>query len=294
MEGAERMRQVTRFFGLGVQNAEPDDRILPVTRWVGRILVPILAGAFIILFGLPERTTELFAWTIRPNMTPILMGAGYGTGAYFFYRVATTDNWHEVALVFPGIVVFTWFMAIATALHWENFNHSHITFAIWVFLYVAAPLLVPAIWLLNRRTDPRQPVTTDIQLPKVVQLVGGVSGLLITVIAVALLLVPELLMSHWPWDTSPLTARIMLGWFALFGVVNLGVAFDARWSGARIPVQTQMLGFGLLLLGVIRAWGDFDTTNPATWGFVGGFTLYLLALIALYSVMESHRPAGPA
>ena len=287
MEVPEQMTQITRFFGFDAQSTEPDDRILPITRWVGRILVPILVGAFIILFGLPERTTELFAWTIRPNMTPILMGAGYGTGAYFFYRVATTDTWHEVSLVFPGIVVFTWFMAIATALHWENFNHSHVAFAIWVFLYVAAPLLVPAIWLLNRRTDPHQPGTTDSLLPREVQWVSGVSGVLITVIAVVLLLVPELLMNHWPWDTSPLTARIMLGWFALFGVVNLGVAFDARWSAARIPVQTQVLGFGLLLVGVIREWSDFDTTNPATWGFVGGFTLYLLALVALYLFMES-------
>lgn len=280
------MTQTTRFFGIDARNAVPDDRILPVTRWVGRILVPVLVVASLILYGLPDRTGDLFAWAISPNMTPILMGAGYATGAYFFYRVATIENWHEVALVFPGIAVFTWFMAVATALHWANFNHAHVTFAIWVFLYIAAPLLVPAIWYLNRRTDPRDSVGTNQRLPNVAQWAFGASGTVITATAVLLFFVPEPLMNNWPWDASPLTARIMLGWFALFGVVNLAVALDSRWSAARIPIQTQLIGFGLLLGGVIRAWSDFDAGSPVTWAFIGGFILYLLALVALYALME--------
>jgi len=84
-----------------------DDRILPVTRWVGWIIAPVLAAAFLVLYGLPGRTTELLAWTIRPDMTPILMGAGYGAGVYFFCRVATGDEWHRVAPVLPGIAAFT-------------------------------------------------------------------------------------------------------------------------------------------------------------------------------------------
>ena len=193
------MSRTARLFGSGVQESVPDDRILPVTRWVGRLLVPALAVAFLILYVFPDRTTELFAWTIRPRMTPILMGAGYGTGAYFFYRVATVDRWHRVALVFPGIAVFTWFMGIATVLHWENFNHGHVTFAIWTFLYAVAPLLVPAIWLLNRRTDPQERTGTDVRLPRGVQRASGASGLVITVTAAALFVIPEVLIGYWPW-----------------------------------------------------------------------------------------------
>ena len=274
-------------FGLGADEFVRDDRILPLTRWVARILVPVLTVAFFILFGLPDRTTELFAWTINPRMTPILMGAGYGTGAYFFYRVATIDDWHAVALVFPGIVAFTWFMAAATGLHWENFNHDHVTFVIWVFLYAVAPLLVPAIWYLNRRTDPRKLTGTEPHLPRTVQVVSALSGAAIVVTAFVLFVVPDPLVTHWPWDASPLTARIMLGWFVLLGIVNLGVWFDPRWSAARIPVQTQVIGLGLLLLGAIRVWSDFDAANPLLWTFFAGLTLYLVALLALYYVMEA-------
>ena len=105
--------------------AHRDDRVLPVTRWVASYIIPFPAAAFLVLDGLPDRTTEFFAWTIRPEMTPLVMGAGDGTGAYFSYRVARADEWHRVVPVFLGIATFTWFMAVATALHWANFNHDH-------------------------------------------------------------------------------------------------------------------------------------------------------------------------
>ena len=267
-----------------------DDRVLPVTRWVARFIVPVLVAASLVLYGLPGRTTELFAWTIRPDMTPILMGAGYGAGVYFFYRVATADEWHRVAPVFPGIATFTWFMAVATVLHWENFNHDHYTFSLWVFLYAVTPVLVPAVWWVNRRTDPGEASTDDVRLPRAVRALGGGLGLLVTLSAVALFLVPEILIDGWPWAVSPLTARILSGWFALFGVVNAVAALDPRWSAARLLVQSQALGFGLVLVGVARAWGDFDHSNPLTWAIVGGMALYLGAVLLLHVRMESSAP----
>ncbi|MFP8890050.1 hypothetical protein ACLI4U_09790 [Natrialbaceae archaeon A-CW2] len=283
------MSQLRRFLGIDEQALTREDQVLPVTRWVGRILVPVLAVAAVILYGFPDRTTELFAWTIRPDMTPILMGAGYGVGAYFFYRVATHNHWHEVALIFPGISVFTWFMLLATLLHWENFNHDHVTFWIWVFIYVVAPFLVPAIWLLNRRTDPRVQNRKDPSLPKIVRQLSGLTGLLITGTAIVLFFFPSVLIAYWPWDVSPLTARILLGWFALFGVVNLAVAFESRLSAVQIVVQTQVIGFGLVLLGAGLAWNDFDVTNPLTWGFIGGFVIYLVVIVSVFYKIRSPK-----
>ncbi|WP_136590817.1 hypothetical protein [Salinigranum halophilum] len=263
-----------------------DDRLLPLTRWVARAIVPFLAAAFVVLYGVPARTTEFFAWTIRPEMTPIVMGAGYGAGVYFFYRVSTADEWHTVAPVFLGITTFTWFMAVATVLHWANFNHSHHTFFLWVVLYAVTPLLVPAVWALNGRTQSGERAADEAVLPPPVRVVGGVLGLVITLSAVALFVAPGPMIESWPWAVSPLTARVLAGWFALFGVVNGVVVLDPRWSGARVLVQSQLLGFALVLLGVARAWEDFDTENPLTWAVVGGMALYLALVTVLYLAME--------
>lgn len=264
-----------------------DDRILPVTRWVAWLIIPFLAAACLVLYGLPDQTTRYFAWTIRPEMTPIIMGAGYGAGVYFFYRVATSDAWHPVAPVFLGIATFTWFMAVATVLHWQNFNHNHITFVLWVVLYALTPILIPGIWLVNRRTLPLEPPHESAQLPYFVRVLGGLMGIGITVSAVALFVVPEVMIQSWPWSVSPFTARILAGWFALLGVVNGVVVVDPRWSHARLLVQSQLLGFSLVLVGVVRVWANFDLSNVLTWGVVGGMVVYLLGSLVLYVAMET-------
>ena len=267
--------------------ATRDGQVLPITRWVARLILPFLAAAFLVLYGLPDQTTTYFAWTIRPEMTPILMGAGYGAGVYFFYRVSTVSEWHTVAPVFLGIATFTWLMAIATVLHWENFNHSHFTFDLWVFLYTVTPVLIPAIWALNRRTDSGELTGGEPRLPRAVRLLGGGLGVLLAASAIGLFVAPEPMIDVWPWTVSPFTARILAGWFALFGVVNGVVVLDPRWSTARILVQSQILGFTLVLIGVIRVWTNFDPSNVLTVGVVGGLALYLIAILLLYIGMET-------
>ena len=262
-------------------------QVLPITRWVARFIIPFLAAAFLVLYGLPSQTTTYFAWTIRPEMTPIVMGAGYGAGVYFFYRVSTVDEWHTVAPVFLGIATFTWLMAIATVLHWENFNHSHFTFDLWVFLYAVTPVLIPAIWALNQRTEPGELEGGELRLPQAVRVLGGALGAIVTASAVVLFITPELMVGVWPWTVSPFTARILAGWFALFGVVNGVVVLDSRWSAARILVQSQILGFTMVLIGVVRVWANFDPSNALTWGVVGGMALYLIAILLLYVRMET-------
>jgi hypothetical protein len=263
-----------------------DDHVLPLTRWVARVVAPFLAAAFLVLYGVPDRTTEFFAWTIRPEMTPVVMGAGYGAGVYFFYRVSTAERWHTVAPVFLGIAVFTWLMAAATVLHWENFNHGHHTFFLWVLLYAVTPLLVPAVWVRNRRTASDGVDASAVRLPRAVRLFGGVLGTGLALGAVALFVEPGPMIDSWPWTVSPLTARVLAGWFALFGVVNAAVVLDPRWSGARVLVQSQVLGFALVLVGVVRYWENFDQSNPLTGAVVGGMALYLLAIAVLYVAMD--------
>jgi len=38
----------------------------------------ILVPALVILWGLPSRTADAWSWTIKPDLTPIFLGAGYG------------------------------------------------------------------------------------------------------------------------------------------------------------------------------------------------------------------------
>src|SRR5258708_37925273 len=103
-----------------------NDRILPETRWVSAIIVPFLVAAFAILYLFPDHTKELFAWDIQPRMSAMMLGAAYIGGAYFFVRVAAFARWHWVKIGFLPVTIFASLMGIATILHWDRFNHSHI------------------------------------------------------------------------------------------------------------------------------------------------------------------------
>ena len=52
-----------------------DDRMLPATRWAALIVFFILVPAAAILWVAPDRTGDLWAWMIQPELTPIFLVA---------------------------------------------------------------------------------------------------------------------------------------------------------------------------------------------------------------------------
>ena len=280
------MSAVTRAVFGESESIPQDDRILRVTRWSGYVIAPVLFLAFITLYPFPGETDVYFAWEISPDLTPLLMGAGYGAGVYFFYRVVTVGEWHRVDVLFPGIAVFTLAMGIATYLHWDAFNHGHFSTWLWVALYVITPVLIPALWVYNGRTDPRRLRPGQLEIPRVVRYTSGIVGVVLSVVIVVLFVNPDWMVAEWPWAVSPLTSRVLLGWAAVFSVVNVYIAFERRWSAAKIPIHSLVIWFGLMLVGFARSWGDVDASNPILWVVVGGIVVYLVGLSGLYVYME--------
>jgi hypothetical protein len=271
-----------------------DDRVLPETRVLSAFIVPFLLVAFVMLYFFPDNTDTLFAWTIKPSMTPLIMGAGYISGSYFFTRAIFARRWHTIHLGFLPITAFTIFLAIASFLHLDRFHQGHISFYAWMGLYIITPVLVPLVWWRNSRTDPGRLEPGDLYLPPVIRYLLGLAGLVQFLIALVLLISPDFMISVWPWKLTPLTAQVIGGWFALPSVVAMLMALDGRWSAIRITLHSQIIGLGLMLVGIIRAWGDFDKNNPMTWAFAGGIGLMFVALGVLDFYMEGLKHRAPA
>src|SRR6266705_3596308 len=97
-----------------------NDRILPETRWLAVLIIPFLVAAFTLLYFWPNDTDKLFAWTIKPAMTPMMLAAAYLGGIYFFARVIPAKQWHLVKLGFLPVTAFATLQGIATFLHWDR------------------------------------------------------------------------------------------------------------------------------------------------------------------------------
>jgi hypothetical protein len=268
-----------------------DDRILPETRWTLGLVIPFLITAFILLYFWPDRTKELFAWPASPRMIALLMGAGYIGGAYFFLRTLFETKWHRVAIGFLPVAAFAALEGIATLLHWDRFSKGHVSFYAWAGLYMITPFLIFGLWLRNRQTDPGTLDMPDAVIPTWFRAVMGLTGAGLIACGLVFFFFPQVIIPIWAWEQTPLTTRVLGGWFVLPGVFAVLIAFDRRWSSARLALQSQALSLVLILLGAMRAWSDFDPSNPLTWLFVGGLAALLAAILIIYALMENRRNA---
>jgi hypothetical protein len=242
------------------------------------LLVPVLVIAFALLYLFPDSGAERFAWPINPLMSSMMLGATYLGGAYFFLVVLLSRQWRHVWLGFLPISAFAGTLGIATLLHWDRFAHDRWAFWVWTFLYVTVPLVLPFLWYRNQQQAAALAMDREGRLPRASRWAFGVLGGVLTVAAVLLLLVPELMIAAWPWALSPLTARVMAAMFILPGLVGVSIAYVDSWSSAGYLLQAQAISIILMLVAVYVARDDFDWADPASWLFTGGMSLILLLI----------------
>ena len=269
-----------------------DDRVLPVTRWLSVAIIPFLVVAFAVLYPFPDDTGRLFAWPVKPTMTPMILASVYLGGAYFFHRAATARQWHTVKGGFIPVGTFASLMGVATILHWGKFTHSHVAFWLWAGLYFTTPFLIFGVWWANRRRDvpgTSAELLIPVRVSRVIAILGGLSGLT----ALFLFLFPGRAAAVWPWMLTPLTAQVMGAIFAL-GIAGLGAPVDRRWSSARILLQVAVLMLALILVAGVRASSELDPSNAVTWLIGTGFVAVLAAITATYARMRAQAapPAG--
>ncbi len=268
-----------------------DDRVLPLTRWVALLVAPILVAAGVILYVFPDRTETLWAWPMGPEMTSLAVGGGYAAGAVLFVRSLWAGAWHRISVVFLVATVLTVGLLGATLLHWEAFSHGHASFWAWLVVYLVTPVLLPTVWMRNRRYDPGLPAAGTPLVPRWVRRIVGAVGVAQIVVALAFYARPELGIALWPWDLSPLTTRTLASFLAFIGAMWLAFLFEERWSALRLHVESATLGLALVALGALRAAGDFTAGPAATATFAVLLGGTLAGLVALQVGMRRGSPA---
>jgi hypothetical protein len=264
-----------------------DDRVLPATRALSVVLVPILVAAFVILYGFPADTGRLFAWAISPQLTPMVLASAYLGGAWFFARVVRERRWAAVGAGFLAVCLFATLLGIATVVHWDRFNHGHVAFWLWATLYFVAPVLVLAAWLANSRVAaPARP--DERRIGPVARAVIATGGGLALVQGLVMFAAPSLMIPLWPWQLTPLTCRVVGAIFCL-GSAGLVVVGDPRWERLRLLVEVAVVMLSLMLVAGFRARGDLHTDRLLTWLLAVGFVGTLVGAARLWWTMR--RPA---
>lgn len=270
-----------------------DDCVEPTTRAVALVVAVAVFLGFGVLYVYTERIPELWAWPVKPPTTALLMGSGYLAGCYFFVRVLFARRWHEVSLGFVPVTVFASAMLVATLLHWDRFQHAHITFRLWLVLYAAAPLLVPVVWWLNQRRDPGRDAGAPL-LPRALRIAMIAASGAQLLFVLWMFVRPETVIPWWPWKITPLTARVVASFYSLLAVIAVTVAIDGRLSSARIPLHSALVGLVLMLVALPRIRADVNPANPLALASAAGLLLLVGGLAALLVWIDRRlRRAAP-
>jgi hypothetical protein len=268
------------------------DRITTYTRVLAAIILPFLGAAVVLLYFLPTRTEETFAWTIQPALTAMLLGCAYIGGIVFFVHVLRSNGWHRVKYGFPAVLVFATLLSVATFVHWDRFHFGHISFITWLTLYVTTPVLVLVAVVINWRADPGTLEQHDYAIPRAARLVIALVGIVAFAFGLTLFFAPALLLDSWAWQLTPLTGRVVGAILTLPGMVNVWLLVDARWSAFRWIFQAQIVSLVSIAVALAFSLGDIAWQRPAGPAFVVGIAVSLIAFGAFYAYCE--RQSGAA
>jgi hypothetical protein len=238
----------------------------------------VVAGP--ILFFFPDKTASYFAWTIKNPMTTLFMGANYfgGIGAIW---AMFSNRWSVARVLLPGIFVFAITQLLATILHVPIFNWSHPVAWAWLFVYISSPIAAVIVWI--QMENHFRPSTIQYPaLPRgfkpitlIFAIVNGITGL-------ALWLWPAVFppseafgaVPWWAWSLTPLTARVIGGWYLASTALFITLSRLHPTEGIRVALFGVACATGLELLGAGLHAGTFN-------GLIVVVGLYLLNAAAV-------------
>jgi hypothetical protein len=265
-------------------------RILGPTR-VGVWILFVLAGANGVWLYLVPQSADRYAWPIAPPVNAAFIGGGFLAGTLATALVLfATSRWRSFSTLPPALWVLATSLFAATLIHHDRFKWHYAPTYVWLIVYAGVPLAVPVLVMLQRRVAEPEP-TADPRL-RMVRVLSALCGAVLLVGAIALFAAPVDLGKRWPWALTPLLARAVAAWYALFGTMLVTCAIQLRrGSEAVIPYATLASWCVLLLTlpllhDVSRSGADFTV-----W-LIGMVLLLALSVLALARSLPALRREG--
>ena len=218
--------------------ARGDGRVLGVTRAGIWVLLVLAAANGVFLYVLPGRAETDYAWAIKPVVNAAFIGAGFLAGTLATGLVlATATRWRAFSTLPPALWVLASTLLAATIIHADRFKWDYPLTWVWALAYAGVPLAVPLLVARQRRIADAEP-HADPRL-RTLRVLSALVGAPLLGGAVALFVMPDELGQQWPWELTPLLARAVAAWYALFATMLVSCALELRRPAeAIIPYAT--------------------------------------------------------
>lgn len=225
-------------------------------------------------YFIPGRVDQAIPWLVPPLHARFL-GAVYLSAATLLVGGILARYYAEVRVMVRLITIWTGMLFVISLFYLGEFDYNHGPVWFWFGAYVIYPLI--GLWFIWRDRTLHKRVAEP-ALPAWVRGYLLAQGAAITLLALSLLLVPQIMVNVWPWKITRLLAQIYSAPFLAYGLSSLMLSHQQTWPEVRVVViGTFVLAFGVLLASWIHR-ELFTFTNAATWIWFGGFSLATLML----------------
>ena len=264
--------------------------------------LPFLAG--LSLFVGTNMTDEWSAWTIDSAITAAAIGGAYW-GAFFIKFMSGLERiWARARVAVSAGLTFTVFNFIATVIHSDKFHTdsdrltTQIVTYLWLVPYFAGISLGVAIIVHQLRAPGVDPPRVA-PLPGWLKGVLGIQAAVMAGVGAALFIAPaDTADNLWPWELTPLTARVVAAWLLALAVGAFHVVLENDWARSR-PAAVTFALIAVLEFVVLARYSDaVDWGSAGPWIYFG-FLLSMLE-VGLYSWWRASRvlsdeeaPRGP-
>jgi hypothetical protein len=236
------------------------------------ILLVLAAANGVFLYFAPGRADTDYAWAIKPPVSAAFIGAGFLAGTLATALALRAARWRTFALLPPALWVLATSLLGATIIHNDRFKWDYPPTWVWALVYAGVPIAIPVLVALQRRTA--EPVAPPDPALRALRVVSGIVGALLLIGAAALYLAPVDLGAHWPWTLTPLLARAVASWYALFGVLLVTHAIALRRR------EELMIGYATLACWCVLLLA-LPLLHPDDVSGAGVYVLGMAALLAL-------------
>jgi hypothetical protein len=239
-------------------------------------------------YFIPGQIDKAIPWLVPPLHARFL-GAMYLSGLTFMVGGILAHYYVEVRVMIRIIAIWTGMLFIVSLFYLDEFDYNHKPVWFWFGAYLIYPLI--ALWLMWRDRTLREEVDGAL-LPAWVRSYLLVQGVLVTLLALALFLAPEFMVTVWPWKITRLLAQIYSAPFLAYGLSSLMLSRRQTWLEVWVVVTgTFVFALGVLLASFIHR-QLFSLADLSTWLWFGGFLLatVMLGVLSVRSIREGGSP----
>ena len=234
------------------------------------LLVAVL-GYFV-----PTELAAITSWLVLPPLHARFVGALYFYGAALMVGCMMARCQAEVRFTLPMISIWTGLLLVVSVLSISAFDFSRLPVRIWFASYLIYPLIALVLaWQQRARVKDDLPGPP---LPSWARDFMLSQGAVVGVFALALILLPDLMVAVWPWKITPLLAQTYGGPLLAYGVGSWLFGRRRTWVGVRAVVPAMFVFTAGVLLASLLHRELFSIGDVADWVWFIAFSVATVLL----------------